>query len=135
MKAAGMFAQPPSLFGVMVCATCGAPAVVLKGACVFCRTPVDESNAPAELLDYLAAHLPAAKRKRDGLVRKRGVREFEVMVEGKRFQARVVRGRLRLEPDMPPARWLDTLLEALSDAAARDADVRSAFTRSGWALR
>jgi hypothetical protein len=119
----------------VICETCGAPAVILKGVCVFCRTPIDESHAPGELLEYLASRLPQAEAKRYGLVLREGVREFDLTLGSHRFRARNVRGRLLLEPDLPPARWIDALLGSLSGAAASDPELRAAFTRSGWALR
>lgn len=119
----------------MICPTCNAPAVVLDGRCVFCRTPVPESHAPAELLDYLEARLPVARTRRFGIVRKRGVRELDVAVEGEEFKARIERSRLVLTPDLTPARWIDRLLAALSRAAAGDAELRAALTKAGWALR
>ena len=61
----------------MRCDTCGAPAVLLANACVFCATPITDSHAPAELLDYLAARLPTAKVKRFGVTRRGPVREHE----------------------------------------------------------
>jgi len=82
------------------CETCGAPAVLLGNACVFCRTPVADSHAPAELLDYLAARLPAAQVKRFGLRRRGPVRELTVAVGSDVFTAKVARGRLELTPDL-----------------------------------
>jgi hypothetical protein len=117
------------------CETCGAPAVLLKNACVFCRTPVADSHAPADLLDYLAARLPTASVKRFGLRGRGPVRELKVPVGSETFEARVRRGRLELMPDLAPARWADRLLGALSAAAAGDADLRSDLSRAGWQLR
>lgn len=119
----------------MRCETCNAPAVLLAGACVFCRTPIDESHAPVELLTYLQRRLPMAKYKRFGLVTRGEVSELDLEVEGKRFRARVKRGQLVLEPDLAPARWVDALLSALSANAGRDAEMRSRLSRAGWALR
>ncbi len=119
----------------MRCETCGAPAVLLGNACVFCRTPVADSHAPADLLDYLVARLPAAKVKRFGLRRRGPVRELTVTVGAAVFSARVSRGRLRLTPELAPARWVDRLLAALSAEAAGDADLRARLSRAGWKLR
>jgi hypothetical protein len=119
----------------MRCETCGAPAVLLENACVFCRTPVSESHAPAELLDYLAAKLPAAKRKRFGLRRRGPVREVTLTVGATVFAAKVSRGRLQLIPELAPARWVDRLLVALSAEAAGDAELRDRLSRAGWKLR
>ncbi|MDQ6918152.1 MAG: hypothetical protein M3Z98_02215, partial [Candidatus Dormibacteraeota bacterium] len=120
---------------LMRCETCGAPAVLLANACVFCRTPVADSHAPADLLDYLAAKLPAARVKRYGLRRRGPVRELVVTVGDAVFSARVARGRLMLLPDLAPASWVDRLLGALSTEAAADADLRARLSRSGWKLR
>jgi hypothetical protein len=109
--------------------------VLLGNACVFCRTPVSDSHAPADLLDYLVARLPAAKVKRFGLRRRGPVREFTVTVGAGVFSAKVSRGRLQLTPELPPARWVDRLLAALSAEAAGDADLRARLSRAGWKLR
>ena len=119
----------------MRCETCGAPAVLLGNACVFCRTPVADSHAPADLLDYLVARLPAARVKRFGLRRRGPVRELRVTVGATEFTARVSRGRLLLAPELAPARWVDRLLAALSAEAAGDADLRSRLSHAGWKLR
>ncbi len=119
----------------MRCETCGAPAVLLANACVFCRTPVADSHAPADLLDYLAARLPAAKVKRFGLRRRGPVRELTLTVGATAFGAKIVKGRLRLLPELAPARWVDRLLAALSAEAAGDADLRARLSRAGWKLR
>ena len=50
--------------------------MLLANACVFCRTPIADSHAPADLLDYLVARLPAAKVKRFGLRSRGPVREL-----------------------------------------------------------
>ena len=119
----------------MRCETCGAPAVLLENACVFCRTPVADSHAPADLLDYLAARLPSASVRRFGLRGRGPVRALRLPVGSEVYGARVRRGRLELTPDLPPARWVDRLLAALSAAAAGDADLRSNISRAGWQLR
>jgi hypothetical protein len=119
----------------MRCETCGAPAVLLANACVFCATPIGDSHAPAELLDYLAARLPDAKIKRFVLGRARPVREFKLTAGETEFTARLRRGRLELVPDLPPARWVDRLLSALSRQAAGDHDLRARLSRAGWKLR
>jgi hypothetical protein len=117
------------------CETCGAPAVLLGNACVFCRTPIADSHAPADLLDYLAARLPAAEVKRFGLRRRGPVRELTVAVGADVFTAKVASGRLELTPDLAPARWVDRLLVALSAEAAADARLRARLSRAGWKLR
>jgi hypothetical protein len=119
----------------MRCDTCGAPAVLLGNACVFCATPIADSHAPADLLDYLAARLPAARVKRFGVTRRGPVRELRLTAGDADFRARLRRGRLELTPDLPPARWVDRLLHLLSDEAAADADLRARLSRSGWKLR
>ena len=125
----------------MRCETCGAPAVLLENACVFCRTPVADSHAPADLLDYLAARLPAAQVRRFGL-RGRGlkipdvphVQQIEAAGAGV-FTAKVARGRLQLTPELAPARWVDRLVAALTVDAAGDARLRADLSRAGWKLR
>jgi hypothetical protein len=117
------------------CTTCGAPAILLANACVFCRTPAADSHAPADLLDYLAARLPAAKVKRFGLRGRGPVRELKLMVGGGEFSARVAQGRLKLTPDLAPAPWVDRLIAGLSTDAAGDARLRADLSRAGWKLR
>jgi hypothetical protein len=117
------------------CETCGAPAVLLANACVFCATPITDSHAPAELLDYLAARLPDAKVKRFGVTRRGPVRELKLTSGDTEFAARLRRGRLVLTPDLPPARWVDRLLRLLSGEAAGDPDLRARLSRAGWKLR
>jgi hypothetical protein len=119
----------------MRCETCGAPAVLLRNACVFCRTPLADSHAPADLLDYLAARLPDAKVKRYGLRRRGSVRELMVIAAATTFTAKVTRGRLQLTPDLVPVRWVDRLLTALSAEAAGDANLRADLSRAGWKVR
>jgi hypothetical protein len=117
------------------CETCGAPAVLLGNACVFCRTPMADSHAPADLLDYLAARLPEAKVKRFGLRRRGPVRELELTVGTGVFSAKVAMGRLQLTPELAPAQWIDRLVAALSAEAAGDARLRADLSRAGWKLR
>jgi len=119
----------------MRCETCGAPAVMLGNACVFCRTPISDSHAPADLLDYLAAKLPEARVKRFGLRGRGPVRQLEVTAGAGVYTAKVARGRLRFTPELAPAQWIDRLLAALSSAAAGDARLRADLTRAGWKLR
>lgn len=109
--------------------------MLLSNACVFCRTPVPDSHAPADLLDYLAARLPAAKVKRFGLGRRGPVRELTVTVGAAVFRAKIAKGRLQLAPELPPARWVDRMLAALSAEAAGDPAVRAGLSRAGWKLR
>jgi len=58
-----------------------------------------------------------------------------LLVGDQAFEARLKRGRLVLLPDLPPARWVDRLLRALSAEAAADAGLRSDLSRAGWQLR
>ncbi len=109
--------------------------MLLANACVFCRAPVSDSHAPADLLDYLAARLPAAKVKRFGIGRRGPVRALTIIVGSTNFTAKVAKGRLVLTPELAPARWVDRLLAALSAAAAGDADLRARLSRAGWKLR
>jgi hypothetical protein len=119
----------------MRCETCGAPAVLLGNACVFCRTPVADSHAPAELLDYLASRLADASVKRFGIRHRGPVRELTVAVGATTFGARVVHGRLQLTPKLAPAEWVNRLITALSLEAAANADLRAHLSRAGWKLR
>lgn len=117
------------------CDVCSAPALAISGACVFCRTPLPHSPLElAGLLDYLAARLPRAEARR-GIFGRGYVRRLRFEASGERFQARLKRSGLRLEPELEPAAWVDRLLVALSRRAAADGDVREAISRAGWALR
>lgn len=116
------------------CPVCGAPAVLLDSACVFCRTPMSESEAPLEILEYLRTRVPNARVRRAALGRGR-VTGLTFATADKRFDARLRGARLVLTPNLPPAQWLDSLLQALSAAAASDAALRARLSKSGWALR
>lgn len=117
------------------CEVCAAPALPLAGACTFCRSPLEGEAGPGDLLDYLASRFPQANCRR-GFLGRGHVRELRVVAGGQRFRARLGRRqRLRLEPQLEPAEWIDCLLRALSLEARRDAAVRSSLTRAGWALR
>jgi hypothetical protein len=109
--------------------------VLLGNACVFCRTPVADSHAPADLLDYLVARIPSARVKRFGLRGRGPVRELSLTVGDAVFSAKVSRGRLQLVPELAPARWVDRILTALSAEAAGDAGLRARLSRAGWKLR
>ena len=108
--------------------------MLLDGACVFCRTPMTESEAPLEVLEYLKTRVPGAKVRRAALGRGR-VTGLTFAGAGERFEARLRGSRLVLTPNLPPAQWLDSLLQALSTAAASDAALRARLSQSGWALR
>ncbi len=118
----------------MRCQVCGAPALPRGGACVFCRSPLADGRAPADLLDYLAERIPGAAARR-GLFRRGPVRELVVQAGGERFRARLRRGRFRLEPPLAEAEWVERLLQGLAADASADHDLRSALSRAGWALR
>jgi hypothetical protein len=116
------------------CEVCGAPALPLDGACVFCHAELHEHDEPIELLDYLAERIPTAKAKR-GHLNRGPITEVVVEVAGRTFRARWNKEELEFHPPVLLTAWLDLLLTRLSDAAAGDADLRRAVLRSGWALR
>lgn len=116
------------------CSVCAAPALPLDGICVFCHSPLDEQDEPAELLDYLVERIPSAKAKR-GHLNRGPISEVIVEVGGRTFRARWNKEELEFQPPVLLTAWLDLLLSRLSDAAAGDADLRRAVLRSGWALR
>jgi hypothetical protein len=120
--------------GGLSCTVCAAPALPLEGICVFCHSPLDEQDEPAELLDYLVERIPSAKAKR-GHLNRGPISEFIVEVGGRTFRARWNKEELEFQPPVLLTAWLDLLLSRLSDAAAGDADLRRAVLRSGWALR
>lgn len=119
----------------MTCSVCGAPALPLGGACVFCRSPLADGAEPPGLLDYLAGRLPGARSKRSGLFHRGPVRDFTLVVGGETFRGRLRRGRLVLEPKMEAGRWIDHLLGRVSGQASTDAELRAAISRAGWAQR
>ena len=119
----------------MICPVCAAPAFPLEGACVFCHAPLagEEADA-AELLDYLAEHVPSANVKH-GALHRGPLTEVSFDAGGKVFRARMRKDELDLEPPVSLTAWIDLLLTRLSDGAAQDAALRRAVLRSGWALR
>jgi hypothetical protein len=116
------------------CEVCGAPALPLHGACVFCHSPLAGGPDPDGLLDYLVEKLPEARASR-GLLGRMGLREVELKAGGIRYGAALRAGRLRLRPEASPAEWADHLIRDLSQEAATDPRLRTAVTRAGWALR
>ncbi|HKW72432.1 MAG TPA: hypothetical protein VJQ08_06360 [Candidatus Dormibacteraeota bacterium] len=103
-------------------------------ACVFCHAPLVERDTPDELLDYLVERLPIAQAKR-GHLNRGPITELAIEVDGRSFRARVRNEALELAPAVELAAWVDLLLTKLSDAAAKDHNLRRAVLRSGWALR
>ncbi len=118
----------------MNCPVCSAPALTIDEACVFCHAPLVERDEPSELLDYLVERLPIAQAKR-GHLNRGPITEVAIDVDGRSFRARVKNEALELAPPVELAAWVDLLLTKLSDAAAKDHDLRRAVLRSGWALR
>ena len=118
----------------MSCAVCSAPPLPLNGACVFCRSPLADGPDPAGLLDYLAARIPQLRSRR-GILRRGAVRDLRIEVAGTVYRGRVRRDAVELEPELEPARWVEGLLLGLSRRAAGEPELRSAMSRSGWALR
>ena len=96
------------------CEVCGAPALALEHSCVFCRSPLDEEDDPAGLLDYLAARIPTAQAGRSGVLRHGPVRELQVRAGRIEYRARWRRDGLELHPQAVPAVWIDHLLEGLT---------------------
>ena len=118
----------------MSCAVCSAPPLPLDGACVFCHSPLADGPDPAGLLDYLSARIPAARSRR-GILRRGPVSDLRIEVAGTVYRGRMRRDAVELVPDLEPARWVEALLRELSRRAAREPALRSAMSRSGWALR
>ena len=118
----------------MRCEICGAPALPLRGACVFCFSPLEGPGDPAGLLEYLAERVPRVEAKRSWFGRG-PLRELSLRASGSSFTLVRRPGGLRMRPPAPPAEWVDLLLTALSKEAAADAELRSRMTRAGWALR
>ena len=101
---------------------------------MFCHAPLVEHDSPDHLLDYLVERLPIAHAKR-GHLNRGPITELAIEVDGRSFRARVRNEDLELAPAVELAAWVDLLLTKLSDAAAKDHDLRRAVLRSGWALR
>jgi hypothetical protein len=119
----------------VICEVCSAPAVPLDGACVFCRSPLENGLASASnLLDYLGERVSSARVRR-GFFDRGPVRQFEVEAGGEKFSAWLRSEELKLRPDLELPLWVDRLLAGLSRDAAADAGLRSAMTRAGWRLR
>ena len=119
----------------MICQVCSAPALLLDGACAFCRSPLDSAQASGlVLLEYLGERITHARVRR-GVFGRGPVRRFEVEAGGEKFSARLRSSELRLRPDLDLELWVDRLLTGLSRDAAANAGVRSAMTRAGWRLR
>ena len=121
----------------MSCEVCGAPPVPDTATCAFCRSPLEAPAETGRLLEYLAGRLPAScvRVRRRGLLRRGPVEELRVRAAAAQYRGRLRHGRLQLDPEAPAAEWVDRLLADLSRQAATDGALRSAMTRSGWALR
>lgn len=117
----------------MTCPVCGAPALPVDGACVFCGSPLREDGGGEGLLDYVAAHLPAARVRR-GVLGRGPVRRLDVRVGRERFSGRLRGEELDLEPEEDPTAWAHALVAALAAEATHDHELRRALTRSGWSL-
>lgn len=120
--------------GTAVCGVCGAPAIAVAGACVFCRSPLDALGEQAPLLDYLARHLPGAEVSRGVLGRGR-IRQLRLAVGGQEFSAQAHRGVLALRPELQLEAWVDELVRSLTEASRSDPAMRRTLSRSGWAWR
>ena len=102
---------------------------------MFCHAPLtDEQDEPADLLEYLAEHVPGGNIKR-GHLNRGPVTDAAFEIGGRTFRARWRKEELELEPPVELTAWLDLLLTRLSDTAVHDAPMRRAVLRSGWALR
>lgn len=120
--------------GTAVCGVCGAPAMAVAGACVFCHSPLEARGEPEPLLDYLARHLPAAEVTRGVLGRGR-IRRLHVVLGGRDFSAEARREALEFRPELEPEAWVDELVRSLTEASRSDPAMRRTLSRSGWAWR
>src|SRR5260370_8369145 len=111
------------------CEVCGAPALPLDGACVFCHAALHEHDEPIELLDYLAERIPIAKANRAHL-NPGPIIEVVIEVAGRTFRARWNKEELEFHPPALLTAWLDLLPTPLSDPGAARADLRPAVPRS-----
>jgi hypothetical protein len=117
----------------LTCDICAAPALAIDGTCPFCRSPLEQSGDGEGLLDYLYAHVPAVRARRN-LVGRGPVRRVEVVAGGTVFKGRLRGDHLELAPEAEPSRWAARLVSALAGDAATDHELRGALSRSGWAL-
>jgi len=117
----------------MPCEVCGAPPLPIRGACVFCRSPLQAPADPGGLLDYLASRLPRAEAQRP--FGSGAVKDLRLLASGRPYRGRLRRSGLELEPPVEAADWVDRLLADLSREAAGDRAVRSALTHAGWDIR
>jgi hypothetical protein len=115
------------------CSVCSAPVVSLSGACAFCRSPVEGSGDPEELVAYLGERLPSTSVSRSWL--RREPRGLTMSGRTSRFRARLRAGALELEPDVALDKWVDLLLVEVSRMAVSDPEVRRRYSRAGWAFR
>ena len=118
----------------MNCPVCAAPALRFERACAFCGSPLETDSGGAGLLDYVAEHVPGAKSRR-GLFGRGPVRRLRLVAGGETFSARLRKGELELEPDLPQAAWAHELVTRLAAQATADHELRHALARSGWTLR
>ena len=118
----------------MKCEVCGAPPLPLLGACSFCRSPISRVVDPEGLPEYLAEKLPTARVRRGWLGRP-PIREVRITAAGADYRLSRRGAALRFSPETTPPKWVDRMLRDLSRDAARDAPLRAAVTRAGWALR
>ena len=117
----------------MTCQVCQAPALEVEGACAFCHSPLAGSGDAGGLLDYIAAHVPRARARRN-LIGRGPVRRIELSAAGTLFKGRLRKEELELLPEPEPAAWAAELVSALARDAAADHELRRALSRSGWAL-
>lgn len=119
----------------LTCEVCAAPVLPLHGACAFCRSTLPATGGePDGLLNYLMEKLPRGEARRAALNPQR-LKRFRVVAASQTFEARLRQGGLVLSPQLTPADWVDHLLQALTEDAARDASLRTALSKAGWALR
>ena len=120
--------------GAAVCGVCGAPVMVVAGACVFCHSPLEAGGEAAPLLDYLAQHLPGAEVGR-GVFGRGRIRQIRVAIGGQEFSAQAHRDALELRPQLQAQAWVDELVRSVTEASRSDVAMRTALSRSGWAWR
>lgn len=117
----------------VACAVCHAPALPVDGTCVFCRSPLEERGDLLGLVEYVADRLPGASVSRAGLLRRGPVQSVSFTLGDANFRVQVRNGWLVFTPDVAPERWAASVVQAVGEAAADNAELRAILSRAGWA--
>ncbi|MGH7912915.1 MAG: hypothetical protein ACREOV_14450 [Candidatus Dormibacteraceae bacterium] len=114
---------------------CAAPALPVRGTCVFCDAPLDRHGDPAGLLEYLASRLPDVSVSRSGVLHRGPARRIEFTIGDTAFRAGLRNETLELAPPGSPEEWARRVVRALGVLAPDSRESRSVLSRAGWAWR